>query len=116
MSGVIVKGFNGGEAPSITAVYDYIIALMTALCKQHGEPNVFIGDPSYQIALQSPSTGESVSKVTNLTGAIAGMMDVVEQGAGMAQNSTDIDPGPLGGAFAHHVRTPPTFPPPPPPP
>jgi len=87
---------------TITGVYDYIVALMTQLCYQHGEKSVFTGNPNHQIALQSASVGESVDAVTNLTGAIQALYDVVEQGAGV--NATDVNAGPLGGEYAHFVR------------
>jgi hypothetical protein len=71
---------------------------MTALCKQHGEPAVFTGDPKAQITVDSPSTGETVNQVYNMSGAVASLLEVVHQGAGMS--STNPEPGPLGGEWA----------------
>lgn len=87
---------------SISDVYNYIISLMAGLCKQHGEPAVFTGSPDLQIEVHSPTTGETVSKITNLTGAVSALLEVVEQGAGMSD--VDITAGPLGGEFAHFAR------------
>ena len=96
-------GTFGGS--TITAVYDYIVALMTQLCIQHGEQNVFTGDDAHQVALHSATVGEAVTAVTNLTSAVQALYDVVEQGAGM--NTTDAHAGPLSPdstAYSHFVR------------
>lgn len=92
----------GVDPNSITFVYDYITNLMAALCKQHGESSVFVGNSSLQVEVHSPSIGESVTAVLNLSSAIAAISSVVEQGAGVSRS--DVAAGPLGGQFAHFAR------------
>lgn len=98
------QGFN----MSISYHYQHIVALLTSLCHNHGEHNVFTGNASLQV--EAFASGETAGKVASLQDATDALLGVAEQGGGcpVAGKSwpqvSNISAGPLGGEFSHSIR------------
>lgn len=74
---------------TIGQFYEAIEIGLKHLCATHGEPNVFVGDPSRQLgtdAFHYDGAG-SVIVVTDLASALHAMEEIVEQGEGMDHGS-----------------------------
>lgn len=98
-----------GYNSSISAAYLHIIQVLTTLCDQHGEPQVFIGNHSYQVEAMI-SSGQSAPKVFSLADATAALLGVADQGGGCPVEGqpwpmySNISAGPLGGNYSHSAR------------
>ena len=95
----------------------HIVDLLTELVAQHGEKQVFTGDPSLQVEANAspyPSAPyqEIARKVHNLADATSSMIGVADQGGGcpvpgqqpLWPNVTNTSAGELGGGLAHFAR------------
>lgn len=99
------QGYNS----SISAAYKHVVQVLTALCEQHGESQVFTGNHSYQVEAYI-SSGQSSPKVFSLADATAVLLGVADQGGGCPvagqpwPMTVNISAGPLGGNYSHSAR------------
>ena len=99
------SGYNS----SISAAYKHIVLTLEALCEQHGEENIFTGDPKLQVTASLPN-GESANPVLSLANATWALLGVGDQGGGCPVEGepwpeyVNISAGYLGGGLSHAAR------------
>ena len=99
----------GGYNTSISAAYQQIVGLLTALCGEYGEKLVFSGNASLQVSAAT-SYGQAAVTVTTLADATAALIGVADQGGGCPvtgqpwPETVNISAGPLGGDVSHSAR------------
>eukprot|EP00037_Helgoeca_nana_P012741 m.116319 g.116319 ORF g.116319 m.116319 type:complete len:564 (+) comp21621_c0_seq1:118-1809(+) len=99
----------GGYTASISAAYDHIVKVLTALVHEHGESAVFIGNHSLQVPAVI-SSGQSASPIYTLADARAALLGVADQGGGCPIEGkpwpmySNISAGAFGGVYSHAAR------------